>query len=149
MATTDHRVQEIQSLLASCTPEHAAQIIQALQIAGSQAPNADSTMPAEKVTKTGAKQHSKKAKRENATGGPKRPLNSWMAFRSESLQGALLIALFQYLLTIPCAEFYNASLAPHTQRTISKVLMTWWRDDPFEAKWSASLRPAAVQVANS
>ena len=49
-----------------------------------------------------------------ATGGPKMPLNSWMAF----------------------CKYCNASLAPNTQKTISKVLMSWWRRDPFEVKWA-------------
>jgi hypothetical protein len=33
-------------------------------------------------------------------------------------------------------EYYSASLAPNTQKTISKILTIWWRQDPFEAKWS-------------
>ena len=64
--------------------------------------------------RTGNKQLIKKVKSDRATGGPKRPLNSWMAFR----------------------KYYGASLAPHTQKTISKVLTSWWREDPFEAKWA-------------
>ena len=35
----------------------------------------------------------------------------------------------------PMTEYYNASLAPHTQKAISKVLTSWWHADPFEAKW--------------
>jgi len=32
-------------------------------------------------------------------------------------------------------EYYNGSLAPNTQKAISKVLTVMWRADPFEAKW--------------
>lgn len=42
----------------------------------------------------------------------KKPLNSRMAFRN----------------------YYYTLLAPHTQNAISKILMSWWRADPFEAK---------------
>jgi hypothetical protein len=37
-----------------------------------------------KAVRTGKKQRNKKAKREGATGAPKRPLNSCLAFRSKS-----------------------------------------------------------------
>jgi hypothetical protein len=111
----------MQGLLETCTPTQINQLIEALQAAHprnaeSAAPNAASSMTARAgvtTVKTGKKQRTKKAKSDRATGGPKRPLNSWMAFR----------------------KYYNASLAPHTQKTISKVLTSWWREDPFEAKW--------------
>nr|QEJ80706.1 putative MAT1-1-1 protein [Teratosphaeria gauchensis] len=122
MATTSALSLDLSTYLATCSPEHADQITQTIretlrQNAPSPAANAAPSMRVQsslKTARTGTKQRNKKAKRESATGGPKRPLNSWMAFR----------------------KYYNASLAPHTQKTISKVLMAWWRDDPFEAKWA-------------
>ncbi|KAK5732035.1 hypothetical protein LTR17_010871 [Elasticomyces elasticus] len=33
-------------------------------------------------------------------------------------------------------KYYTASLSPHTQKAFSKIRMTWWRDDPFSAKWA-------------
>nr|QIA97802.1 putative MAT1-1-1 protein [Teratosphaeria destructans] len=122
MATTSALSQDLATYLATCSPEHAEQIARTFRkslrnYAPSPSANAAPSMKVQsslKAVKTGKKHRNKKAKRESATGGPKRPLNSWMAFR----------------------KYYNGSLAPHTQKTISKVLMSWWREDPFEAKWA-------------
>ena len=121
MASIDPLHVAMQSLVESCTPTQLNQIIETLRAAQprnaeSAASNAASSMTARAgvtAAKTGKKQRIKKAKSDRATGGPKRPLNSWMAFR----------------------KYYSASLSPHTQKTISKVLTSWWREDPFEAKW--------------
>lgn len=54
--------------------------------ASGSAPNATSTMASKAgVTgkRTGKKQRNKQAKIEKVKNGPKRPLNSWMAFRSK------------------------------------------------------------------
>ncbi|KAI6843472.1 hypothetical protein KC340_g8527 [Hortaea werneckii] len=118
MSATSALPEGLRAYLATCSAEHADQIIQTLrEHAGRQVPNAASKMTAHKaskIAKPAKKQRTKKPKPEVATGGPKRPLNSWMAFR----------------------KYYNSSLAPHTQKTISKVLTAWWRADPFEAKWA-------------
>ncbi|KAI7496777.1 hypothetical protein KC367_g6432 [Hortaea werneckii] len=118
MSATSALPEGLRAYLATCSDEHADQIIQTLrEHAGRQVPNAASKMTAHKaskIAKPAKKQRTKKPKAEVATGGPKRPLNSWMAFR----------------------KYYNSSLAPHTQKTISKVLTTWWHADPFEAKWA-------------
>lgn len=121
MASAASLQTAMQGLLETCTPTQINQFIEALQAAQprnveSVAPNVASSMTVRAgvtTAKTGKKQRTKKAKSDGATGGPKRPLNSWMAFR----------------------KYYSASLAPHTQKTISKVLTSWWREDPFEAKW--------------
>ena len=121
MTSTISLQSAMQSIVETCSPTQINQLIEALQAtqprnAESATPNAASSMSTRAgvtTAKTGKKQRAKKAKIERATGGPKRPLNSWMAFR----------------------KYYNSSLAPHTQKTISKVLTTWWREDPFEAKW--------------
>ena len=121
MASTASLQSAMQGILQNCTQTQINQLIEALQAAQPRnaeiaAPNAASTMTARAgvtTAKNGKKQRDKKAKSDRATGGPKRPLNSWMAFR----------------------KYYSASLAPHTQKTISKVLTSWWREDPFEAKW--------------
>lgn len=42
------------------------------------------------------------------------------------------------------AEYYNASLSPYTQKAISKVLMAWWRADPFSAKWAIIAKAYSV-----
>nr|POE90021.1 mating-type protein mat-1 [Quercus suber] len=84
----------LQSYLTTCSSEHAEQIIQALREAQGQhvkkhTPEAASTMKSaitSPATKTGKKQRAKKSKLHGAEGGPKRPLNSWMAFRKSDLQ---------------------------------------------------------------
>jgi len=85
MATTSALPQGLRTYLATCSAEHADQIIQTLRNAGRPAPSAASSMTAQtgpRAVRTGKKQRNKKAK-QGATGGPKRPLNSWMAFRSK------------------------------------------------------------------
>lgn len=142
MASTSALPQGLRTYLATCSAEHADQIIQALhehlrQGAGGHTPNAASSMAAQtgsKVAKPSKKLRSKKAKQEGTTGGPKRPLNSWMAFRSKCMRDVSVAEEF-CLIFLDSTEYYNGSLAPHTQKAISKVLMTWWREDPFEAKW--------------
>lgn len=82
---------EMQSFIDTCTPEQIGELMQALQAtkeknATGGARNATSTMTAKAgvtAKRTGKKQLNKKAKLERATGSPKRPLNSWMAFRSQ------------------------------------------------------------------
>ncbi|WPH01758.1 putative MAT1-1-1 protein [Acrodontium crateriforme] len=123
MATFTALPADVQNYLASCSPEHADQIIQTLRAAHRRIHPEENTdvetgMKVRKIpttSKAAKKQRKKKATRigEVATGGPKRPLNSWMAFR----------------------KYYNGSLSPNTQKAISKILTSWWRDDPFEAKW--------------
>ncbi|KAI6850559.1 hypothetical protein KC327_g648 [Hortaea werneckii] len=118
MSATSALPEGLRAYLATCSAEHADQIIQTLrEHAGRQVPNAASKMTARKASKIAKptkKERTKKPKLAVATGGPKRPLNSWMAFR----------------------KYYNSSLAPHTQKAISKVLTAWWHADPFEAKWA-------------
>ncbi|KXL47440.1 hypothetical protein M433DRAFT_51314, partial [Acidomyces richmondensis BFW] len=77
-------------------------------------PNMAPSMKAQTSSKTAkiGKRLPKQSKRDSTTSGPKRPLNSWMAFRSNTL------------------------FARQTQKAISKVLTAWWREDPFEAKWT-------------
>lgn len=82
----------LQSYLTTCSSQHAEQIIEALRV--SQGQNAEKETPVTassmkivtglSAVKTGKKQRTKKVKLDGATGGPKRPLNSWMAFRSKS-----------------------------------------------------------------
>ena len=72
MATIATMPQEVQTFLASLSPEEAEQIIRDLHVPAPMAPVA---------VRTGKKYRNKKAKQ---AGGPKRPLNSWMAFRSMS-----------------------------------------------------------------
>lgn len=77
----------MQSFLATCSPEHVEQIIKVIQeLPQRKISNPGSVMKAKHgvtVMKTGKKQRIKKTKQDGATGGPKRPLNSWMAFRSK------------------------------------------------------------------
>ena len=83
---TDAITPEMLTFLESCTEDMASQIIGALQQAGRRAvPSAapSMTVTGSAVTKIEKKQR-KKAKSVIATGGPKRPLNSWMAYRSKS-----------------------------------------------------------------
>lgn len=83
----------MQNFIGSCSAAQIAQLIQALQDtqssnAAGTASNAASTMTVKAgvaAAKTGKKQRDKKAKSESVTGGPKRPLNSWMAFRSKCI----------------------------------------------------------------
>lgn len=105
----------MQTYLNNCTPQQVQDIVQHIQ--GLSHPNVARDKPSTKV-KSGSvvkKQRTKKAK--TTTGGPKRPLNSWMAFR----------------------KFYEGSLSPATQKAISTVLSNYWRTDPFHAKWYVSL----------
>ncbi|KAK1816083.1 hypothetical protein LTR12_009505 [Friedmanniomyces endolithicus] len=123
---------ELRTYLATCSPEHAEQIIQALREAvnrnATEAPlaivaaNSMVVQTGSGVAKNVKKQRNKKPKIEVVSGGPKRPLNSWMAFR----------------------KYYNASLSPLTQKAISKVLMSWWREDPFSAKWAILAKAYSV-----
>lgn len=87
MSATSALPEGLRAYLATCSDEHADQIIQTLRDhAGRQVPNAASKMTAHKaskIAKPAKKQRTKKPKAEVATGGPKRPLNSWMAFRSK------------------------------------------------------------------
>lgn len=81
---TEAMAPEMLSYLDSCSEDMASQIIGALQQAGRRAaPNAAASMTVtgSAVTKIEKKQR-QKAKPAPATGGPKRPLNSWMAYRS-------------------------------------------------------------------
>ena len=127
----------MQNFLDTCTPTQVNQLIEALRAqprnAESVTPNAASNMTAKAgvtTAKTGKKQRNKKVKSDRATGGPKRPLNSWMAFRSKLTKLIVIDVADLHVI-----EYYSASLAPNTQKTISKVLTSWWRQDPFEAKW--------------
>lgn len=89
MATTAALPEALRTYLATCSAEHADQIIQTLRESIQRnAPralptNAASSMRVATTSKAVKKQRNKKAKREGEGGGPKRPLNSWMAFRSE------------------------------------------------------------------
>ena len=91
MAATAPLPAAMQNFLDTCTPTQVNQLIEALQAtqprnAESVAPNAASSMTVKAgvtTAKTGKKQRNKKVKSDRATGGPKRPLNSWMAFRSK------------------------------------------------------------------
>jgi hypothetical protein len=114
VASTASLQAAMQGIVDSSSRAQLNQLIEAFQAA--QPRNAASSMTAKAdmtAPKSGKEQRIKKSKSERATGGPKRPLNSWMAFR----------------------KYYSASLALHMQKTISKVLTSWWREDPFEAKW--------------
>lgn len=85
-------VSKMQDFFDTFTPDQIGELMQVLQEkhdknAAGAARNAASKMTAKAgvtAKKTGKKARNKKAKLERATGGPKRPLNSWMAFRSES-----------------------------------------------------------------
>jgi len=83
MAATHQQVQAIQGILATCTAVETAEIFKVLQSTHNQAPHVVNSMTTQRVAKTATKQRNKKAKLDNQTGGPKRPLNSWMAFRSQ------------------------------------------------------------------
>ncbi|GIZ37941.1 hypothetical protein CKM354_000136900 [Cercospora kikuchii] len=121
---TDAMTEEFRIYLQSCSEDMATQIIGALQQAGSRAvPNAAPSMTAagSAVAKTEKKQR-KKAKSDLETGGPKRPLNSWMAYR----------------------KYYNRVLAPHTQKAISGCLAQLWKADLFTAKWALLAKAYSV-----
>lgn len=83
MASPNALPEALRTYLATCSSEHANQIIETLrQSADMKANNGPGS------SKLSKRQRSKKAKREKciatlAAVGPKRPLNSWMAFRSK------------------------------------------------------------------
>ncbi|CAK3780920.1 mating type 1-1 [Lecanosticta acicola] len=113
---TDAMTDEFRAYLERCSDEMASQIISVLLHAGRHSASSatpDMTATGSAVAKAGRRQRTQ-ARPAVAAGGPKRPLNSWMAFR----------------------KYYNAMLAPHTQKAISKALTIFWREDPFEAKWA-------------
>nr|ABK91356.1 putative mating type 1-1-1 protein [Dothistroma septosporum] len=115
---------EFRTFLEGCDEAMASQIIDVLQQAGRHTvPSTASDMTARRsaVAKTEKKQR-KKTKSDPLALGPKRPLNSWMAFR----------------------KFYNAMLRGHTQKAISKALTILWRADPFEAKWAILAKAYSV-----
>jgi hypothetical protein len=67
-------------------------------------------------------------------GLPKRPLNSWMAFRSEcgsSLSTPSLLTLL---------AFYTRIFHSIHQKTASAHLTQLWQQDPFKAKWTIVAR---------
>jgi hypothetical protein len=83
--------EEIRTYLSTCSVEHADQIILTLrQVVHRDATSVQVHPPAASMRATQAststkivkKHRSKKARREVEAAGPKRPLNSWMAFRS-------------------------------------------------------------------
>ncbi|KAI5357558.1 Putative mating-type protein MAT alpha 1, HMG-box [Septoria linicola] len=113
---TDTMTDTFRNYLEHCSEEMASQIITALRQAGDRpVPNVAQSMPltASAVSKPQKKQR-RKAKSDVETGGPKRPLNSWMAYR----------------------KFYNRVLQGYTQKAISKCLTQMWKADPFTAKWA-------------
>lgn len=83
-------VSKMQSFFDTCSPEQIGELMQVLQATQEKnsaggARDAASTMAVKaRVTakRTGKKQRNKKAKLERAQGSMKRPLNSWMAYRS-------------------------------------------------------------------
>ncbi|OQO00614.1 hypothetical protein B0A48_13104 [Cryoendolithus antarcticus] len=122
MATTSPLTTEAQALVnifSTASEEHVEEIIKALK-ALPQLMKAKTEVTKMKTKHGLAAARSikkpcvKRGKQEKATGGPKRPLNSWMAFRN----------------------YYNPVLAPNTQKARSKVLTEWWKADLFEGKWS-------------
>ncbi|KAK3072736.1 hypothetical protein LTR53_006270 [Teratosphaeriaceae sp. CCFEE 6253] len=124
MDTASSLPAELRTYLATCSTEHADEIIHTLR--NTNAPLTMIVQPGSRVGKAKAvkKQRIKNAKSKavGVSGGPKRPLNSWMAFR----------------------KYYNASLSPLTQKAISKVLMSWWHEDPFSAKWAILAKAYSV-----
>lgn len=105
----------MQTYLDNCTPQQVQDIIQHIQGLSHQHAAREKSSMTVKAASVVKKQRSKKSKA--SKGGPKRPLNSWMAFR----------------------KFYEGSLSPATQKAISTVLSSYWRADPFHAKWYVSL----------
>nr|ADB11119.1 mating-type 1-1 protein [Pseudocercospora musae] len=114
---TDAMSDKFRTYLETCSEGMASQIMSTLQQVAARrpVPNAAPGMAATSsaVAKPEKKQR-KKAKSEPVAVGPKRPLNSWMAYR----------------------KFYNRLLASYTQKSISKCLTILWRADLFEGKWS-------------
>jgi len=89
-AASGTAASQMQDFIDTCTSEQIGELMQVLQATQEKnaggARNAASTMTVKAgvtAKRTGKKQRNKRAKLERATGGPKRPLNSWMAFRSE------------------------------------------------------------------
>lgn len=81
---TDGMTDVFRIYLATCSDEMASQIVDALQQANRIDPNAGPSMiVSSSAPKKIAKKQRKNAKSALETGGPKRPLNSWMAFRSK------------------------------------------------------------------
>lgn len=82
---------KMHDFLGTCTPEQIGELMQVLQAtqdknAAGGVRDAAATMTVKAgvtAKRTGKKYRNKKAKLARADGGPKRPLNSWMAFRSE------------------------------------------------------------------
>lgn len=78
----------MQSFFEQCPTPQLDGLMQALRETQERRANGNgaSTMTAKAgvtAKRTGKKQRNKRAKAERIAGGPKRPLNSWMAFRSE------------------------------------------------------------------
>nr|ABG45907.1 putative alpha1 mating-type protein [Fulvia fulva] len=121
---TNTMADDFRTFLEGCDEAMASQIIGVLQQAGRHIVSSTASgMTARRsaVAKT-EKEQRKKTKSDPLALGPKRPLNSWMAFRS----------------------FYNAMLRGHTQKAISKALTILWRADPFEAKWAVLAKAYSV-----
>jgi hypothetical protein len=70
--------------------------------------------------------------------GPKRPLNRYMAFRSESMQ-----YMRKNVFAKSIAEYYGGVLGPVPQSIRSKVLAAFWKNDYFQAQWlvTAFIKP--------
>ena len=89
---TNTMADEFRTFLEGCDEAMASQIIGVLQQAGRHiVPSTASGMTARRsaVAKTEKKQR-KKTKSDPSALGPKRPLNSWMAFRSKSRASMIL-----------------------------------------------------------
>ncbi|KAM0718073.1 hypothetical protein Q7P37_006405 [Cladosporium fusiforme] len=93
--------------LANAPEEHVKEIIEALKALPQMQVDATNMSARNGVNK------SRKTLKQGGK-GPKRPLNSWMAFR----------------------KFYNQMLSPRTQKVKSTILTALWKEDPFGAKWS-------------
>ena len=88
MATAASQVLDLMNTLANASEEHVEEIIKALK-ALPQCIKATCSAEATKMRTTSGvkKSPSKKERAKQEKGkGPKRPLNSWMAYRSELLQ---------------------------------------------------------------
>jgi len=116
MSALPPQVQEVLAGLASCSPEQLAAIastIQSVQAQNSEMPHAASKQRKKRTSSTSGKRASKSAGASPEDIRAKRPLNSYIAFRSH----------------------YSSMFVKFQQKEISGFLKGIWDAEPFKGKW--------------
>jgi len=116
MSALPPQVQEVLAGLASCTPEQLAAIastIQSVQAQNPEMPHTASKQRKKRTSSTSGKRALKSAGASPEDVRAKRPLNSYMAFRS----------------------YYSSMFVKFQQKEISGFLKGIWDAEPFKGKW--------------